>query len=109
MSLTSSLVLRRRSLVAALAATTLAGPALTACASVNTSKERGGAIGAAAGAAAGGLIGRSNGSTARGAIIGAVVGGTAGAVIGHQMDQRAKTLEQRIPNARSSAWARGSS
>jgi outer membrane protein OmpA-like peptidoglycan-associated protein len=91
---------RRRTLVAALAATALAGPALTACASVNTSKERGGAIGAATGAAAGALIGRSNGSTARGAIIGAVVGGTAGAVIGHQMDQRAKTLEQRIPNAR---------
>ena len=36
----------------------------------------------------------------RGAIIGAVLGGTAGAVIGHQMDQRAKELQQNIKNAR---------
>ena len=91
---------RRRTLLAALALTAVAGPTLTACASLNTNKKQGAAIGAAAGAGIGALIGRSNGSTARGAIIGAVVGGTAGVVIGNQMDQRAKTLEQRIPNAR---------
>ena len=76
----------------------------TGCATVqqtlDTDKERGAAIGAATGAVAGGLIGRANGSTARGAILGAVVGGTAGAVIGHQMDQRAKTLQQRIRGAK---------
>ncbi|GJG87357.1 cell envelope biogenesis protein OmpA [Gemmatimonadetes bacterium T265] len=78
------------------------GP-LAGCASVkqalDTDKGRGGAIGAAAGAVTGGLIGRANGSTARGAILGAVVGGAAGAIIGHQMDQRAKTLQQNIPGA----------
>lgn len=86
--------------LAALGATAFGASALTGCATVNTSKERGAAIGAATGAVAGGLIGRANGSTARGAILGAVLGGTAGAVIGHQMDQRAKELQQNIPGAR---------
>ena len=76
-------------------------PTLAAgCATINTNKEQGAAAGAVAGAAAGALIGRANGSTARGAIIGAVLGGTAGAVIGHQMDQRAKELQQNIAGAR---------
>lgn len=66
---------------------------------LDTHKERGATIGATRGAIAEGLIGRANGSTARGAILGAVVGGTAGAVIGHQMDQRAKTLQQNIKGA----------
>ena len=93
------LAARRRAALLALAALPVVG---TACASIQNSsdKQRGAAIGAAAGAAAGGLIGRANGSTARGAIIGAVLGGTAGAVIGHQMDQRAKELQQAIPGAR---------
>ena len=83
-----------------LAATIAVGSAaLDGCASLNN-KERGAIIGAASGAAAGGAIGSKNGGTARGAIIGAVVGGTAGAVIGHQMDQRAKELQQNIKNAR---------
>lgn len=93
---------RRRARGTALAALTLA-PVLagaTGCATINTRKEQGAAVGAVAGAAAGTLIGRANGSTARGAIIGAVLGGAAGAVIGHQMDQRAKELEQRIAGAR---------
>jgi outer membrane protein OmpA-like peptidoglycan-associated protein len=90
----------RRTLTLALGAATLASTALAGCASFNTNKERGAAIGAATGAAAGVLVGRSNGSTARGAIIGAAVGGAAGAVIGHQMDQRAKELEQTIAGAR---------
>jgi len=81
--------------IALLATTTFSG-----CAALNTSKERGGAIGAAAGAAVGGAIGNNNGGTARGAIIGAAVGGAIGAVIGHQMDQQAKKLEQNIPGAR---------
>jgi outer membrane protein OmpA-like peptidoglycan-associated protein len=72
----------------------------TACASLESSKAKGAVIGATTGAVAGGLIGRSNGSTSRGAIIGAAVGGAAGAIIGHQMDQRAKTLEQNIKGAR---------
>jgi outer membrane protein OmpA-like peptidoglycan-associated protein len=90
----------RRTALLSLAALSTLG---TACASIqktiNSDKERGAAIGAATGAVAGGLIGRANGSTARGAIIGAVLGGTAGAVIGHQMDQRAKELQQNIPGA----------
>ena len=63
------------------------------------SKGKGAAIGAAAGAVAGGVIGNQTGSTTRGAIIGAVVGGAAGAIIGHQMDQRAKEIEQNVPGA----------
>ena len=92
----SSLWMRRTLPALALGAATLG---TGACASMNN-KERGATIGATTGAVAGGLIGRSNGSTSRGAIIGAGVGGAAGAVIGHQMDQRAKTLEQKIPGAR---------
>jgi outer membrane protein OmpA-like peptidoglycan-associated protein len=80
-------------------ALTLAALTLSACASLNTNKEKGAVIGAAAGAAAGGAIGRNNGSTAKGAIIGATVGGVIGGVIGHQMDQQAKELEQNIPGA----------
>ncbi len=72
----------------------------TGCATLESSKGKGAVIGATTGAVAGGLIGRSNGSTSRGAIIGAAVGGAAGAIIGHQMDQRAKTLEQTIAGAR---------
>ncbi len=89
--------MRRSALMVCVAS--LAGGA-TACATLQSSKGRGAVIGAATGAAAGGLIGRSNGSTSRGAIIGAAVGGAAGAIIGHQMDQRAKTLEQNIAGAR---------
>ncbi len=78
-----------------------------ACASLESSKAKGAVIGATTGAVAGGLIGRSNGSTSRGAIIGAAVGGAAGAIIGHQMDQRAKTLEQNIKGARVERVAEG--
>ncbi|MDF1505686.1 OmpA family protein [Roseisolibacter sp. H3M3-2] len=95
--------LRRSALVLSAAAVALSG---TGCASLNN-KERGAIIGAATGAAAGGLVGRSNGSTSRGAIIGAAVGGAAGAIIGHQMDQRAKQLEQNIPGARVERVAEG--
>jgi len=73
--------------------------ALSACSSLQTSKEKGAVIGAAVGGAAGAGIGRANGSTAKGAIIGAAVGGVVGGVIGHQMDQQAKELEQNIPGA----------
>ena len=90
----------RPRLLALLGAAALATTALPGCAALNTNKERGAAIGAATGAAAGAMVGRSNGSTSRGAILGAVVGGAAGAVIGHQMDQRAKELEQTIAGAR---------
>lgn len=82
-----------------LAALMMANTAMTACASLNN-KEKGAIIGAATGAAAGGAIGNKNGGTARGAIIGAAVGGAAGAIIGHQMDQRAKELQQNIKGAR---------
>ena len=88
-----------RSRAMLLAAVAVAGTTLDACASLN-SKEKGAIIGAATGAAAGGAVGSKNGGTARGAIIGAAVGGAAGAIIGHQMDQRAKEIQQNIKGAR---------
>lgn len=91
-------IVRRQGLLS-LALLALAQPVLAGCASLNN-KERGAIIGAATGAAAGGAIGNKNGGTARGAIIGAAVGGAAGAIIGHQMDQRAKELQQNIKGAR---------
>jgi outer membrane protein OmpA-like peptidoglycan-associated protein len=84
---------------AALALLALAPSALTACASLNN-KERGAIVGAAAGGAVGGAVGSKNGGTARGAIIGAAVGGAAGAIIGHQMDQRAKEIQQTVAGAK---------
>jgi outer membrane protein OmpA-like peptidoglycan-associated protein len=72
---------------------------LSACAALNTNKERGAVIGAATGAAAGAVIGNQTGSTARGAVIGAVIGGGAGAIIGHQMDQKAKEITASVPGA----------
>jgi outer membrane protein OmpA-like peptidoglycan-associated protein len=71
---------------------------LSGCAGMSQ-KQRGAVIGAGGGAVVGGVIGAATGSTARGAIIGAVVGGAAGAIIGHQMDQQAKELQQKIPGA----------
>ena len=91
--------MRNGQLARGLAALALTSLTVSACQTLNTSKERGAAIGAGVGAAAGGVIGKHQGSTAKGAIIGAVVGGTIGAVIGHQMDQQAKELEQNIPGA----------
>ena len=82
----------------ALAAIALGANTLTACASLNQ-KERGAIVGAAAGGAIGGAVGSKNGGTARGAIIGAAVGGAAGAIIGHQMDQRAKEIQQTVAGA----------
>jgi outer membrane protein OmpA-like peptidoglycan-associated protein len=72
---------------------------LSACASLNSSKEKGAVIGAAGGAAIGGIIGNQTGSTARGAVVGAVIGGAAGAIIGHQMDQKAKEITASVPGA----------
>jgi outer membrane protein OmpA-like peptidoglycan-associated protein len=62
-------------------------------------KEQGAVIGAAGGAVVGSVVGRATGSTARGAIIGAAVGGAAGAIIGHQMDQKAKEIQAKVPGA----------
>src|SRR5947209_3501129 len=62
-------------------------------------KEQGAVIGAAGGAVVGTVVGRATGSTARGAIIGAAVGGAAGAIIGHQMDQKAKEIQAKVPGA----------
>ena len=93
----STRMISRNSMLALVAA---GATSLSACAALNTNKERGAAIGTAAGAAIGGAVGSQNGSTSRGAIIGAVVGGAAGAIIGHQMDQQAKELEQNIAGAR---------
>lgn len=72
--------------------------ASTACASLNK-KEQGAIIGATGGAVVGGVVGNATGSTARGAIIGAAVGGAAGAIIGHQMDQKAKEIQQTVAGA----------
>ena len=73
--------------------------AQTACQSLHTNKEKGAVIGAAGGAAVGAAVGKATGSTARGAIIGAAVGGAAGAIIGHQMDQKAKEIQQTVAGA----------
>jgi len=72
--------------------------ASAACASLNK-KEQGAIIGATGGAVVGGVVGKATGSTARGAIIGAAVGGAAGAIIGHQMDQKAKEIQQTVAGA----------
>ena len=93
----------QRFLAVALVLSLFAG--LTGCAM--NAKTKGAIIGAGAGGVVGGIIGNNTGSTARGAIIGAVVGGAAGAIIGHQMDQRAKELEQAIPGARVSRVGEG--
>src|SRR6478672_5074571 len=69
------------------------------CQTLNTNKEKGAVIGAAGGAVAGAVVGKATGSTARGAIIGAAVGGAAGAIIGHQMDQKAKEIQQTVAGA----------
>jgi outer membrane protein OmpA-like peptidoglycan-associated protein len=71
----------------------------SACQTLNTSKEKGAAIGAAGGAVAGAVVGKATGSTARGAIVGAAVGGAAGAIIGHQMDQKAKEIQGSVAGA----------
>ena len=70
----------------------LAGVAATlliagACQTLNTKKEQGAVIGATGGAVVGGVIGHATGSTARGAII------------GHQMDQKAKEIQAKVPGA----------
>lgn len=90
--------MRVRVRAATLAVAAIAAATLPACASLNN-KERGAVIGAATGAAAGAAVGNKNGGTARGAIIGAAVGGAAGAIIGHQMDQRAKEIQQTVAGA----------
>src|SRR5690242_4137946 len=72
--------------------------ASSACASLNK-KEQGAIIGAGTGAVVGGIVGNATGSTARGAIVGAAVGGAAGAIIGHQMDQKAKEIQQTVAGA----------
>jgi outer membrane protein OmpA-like peptidoglycan-associated protein len=71
----------------------------SACQTLNTKKEQGAIIGATGGAVVGGVVGKATGSTARGAIIGAAVGGAAGAIIGHQMDQKAKEIQQTVAGA----------
>jgi len=86
----------RQTFTVALAAVLVAQ---TACQTLNTQKEKGAVIGAASGGAIGAVIGNATGSTARGAIIGAAVGGAAGAIIGHQMDQKAKEIQQTVAGA----------
>lgn len=61
--------------------------------------EQGAIIGAASGAVVGGAVGNQAGSTTRGVIVGAAVGGAAGALIGSRMDDKAETLDERLPNA----------
>lgn len=77
----------------------LAAMALFGCGKPLTKTQKGAAIGTAGGAAAGAIVGKVAGNTALGAIIGAAVGGSAGAIIGHKMDQQAKEIEQKVPNA----------
>ena len=81
----------------------LAGAAAMLLASIGcqtlNKKEQGAVIGAAGGAVVGGVVGHATGSTARGAVVGAAVGGAAGAIIGHQMDQKAKEIQQTVAGA----------
>jgi len=88
-------LVRKAGLATALVTLLAAG----ACQSLNTKKEQGAVIGATGGAVVGGVIGHATGSPARGAIIGAAVGGAAGAIIGHQMDQKAKEIQQTVAGA----------
>jgi outer membrane protein OmpA-like peptidoglycan-associated protein len=88
-------------------AVVLIGALGVSCASTGPRTKKGGAIGAGAGAVVGGIIGHKTGSTARGAIIGAVVGGAAGALIGREMDKRAETIAQELPNAKVSRVGEG--
>jgi uncharacterized protein YcfJ len=55
----------------------------------------------------GAVIGNESGSTTRGAIVGAVIGGAAGSIIGHQMDQQAKEIKQRVAGATVERVAQG--
>src|SRR5690242_4943140 len=77
----------------------LAAMALFGCGKPLTKTQKGAAIGTAGGAAAGAIVGKVAGNTALGAIIGAAVGGSAGAIIGHKMDEQAKEIQQKVPNA----------
>ncbi len=69
---------------------------LGGCASLSKTEQ--GAIGGAAVGATVGSILADN--TAKGAILGAVIGGAAGAAIGHVMDNQAKDLQDKLPNAK---------
>jgi len=70
----------------------------SSCASIGKT-EKGAIIGAGSGAVLGGVVGKVAGSTTKGAIIGAAIGGAAGAYIGHRMDDKARILRDRLPNA----------
>ena len=74
----------------------------TGCASLQnlTKTQKGAIVGGAAGTAVGAVVGKYAGSTTKGAIIGAVMGGAAGAVIGHRMDEKAKEIEAKLPDAK---------
>lgn len=80
----------------AVVAATLAFLGLEGCSSLSRT-EQGAIGGAAVGAAVGGIIADN---TAKGAILGAVIGGAAGAAIGRVMDEQAKDLQDKLPNAK---------
>jgi len=87
----------RQTMLSTFLATLVAAGALGCASTSNTTK--GAAVGVATGAVVGGVIGNQTGSTTRGAIIGAALGGVAGGLIGNQMDQRAKQIEEDVPEA----------
>ena len=85
-----------------LAAAAFVAAGTSGCASLQnlTKTQKGAIVGGAAGTAVGAVVGKYAGSTTKGAIVGAVVGGAAGAVIGHRMDEKAKEIEAKLPDAK---------
>ncbi len=83
---------------------------LFSCASMQTSQERGTAVGAGSGAAVGAILGQAIGkdteSTLIGAGIGAAIGGIAGNQIGRYMDQQEADLRRAIAESEASSVRR---
>lgn len=79
---------------------------LAGCAS-STREEKGTMTAATVGEVTSALVGNESRSTTRGTIFGAVVGGAAGSIIGHQMDQQAKEIKQRVAGATVERIAQG--
>jgi len=73
---------------------------LAGCGSFNRAQEEKGSLTAESLAdVSAAVVDADSGSTARGAIIGATAGGVPGSIIGHQMDQQAKEIKQRVAGA----------
>lgn len=83
-----------KSLISALAISTMLVGCATTSDDENARAKRGAAIGAAAGAVAGAVIGNQSGNNRTGAVVGAAVGAGIGAAVGHRMDKQQEELQQ---------------